>query len=79
MLWEKSHTLPPWIEANTGATFHPMQGEAGWTGRRYHLGRNKEVYDAELYALYRALQTFDSREEWNRRYTISSNSSASID
>ena len=24
----------------------------GWTGRRYHLGTNKEVLDAETFAIY---------------------------
>jgi hypothetical protein len=26
----------------------------GWAGRRYHLGSNKEVFDAETYAIYQA-------------------------
>ena len=30
-------------------------------GRQYHLGHNKEAFDAELYAPCRALQTFDER------------------
>ena len=23
----------------------------GWTGRRYHLGTNKEAFDAEVFAI----------------------------
>ena len=29
--------------------------------RRYHLGKNREVFDAELYALYQASKTLDNR------------------
>ena len=47
----------------------PIRQAAGWAGRRYHLGRN-EVFDAELYMLYQALQTFGDRNEQGRRYTI---------
>ena len=56
-------------------SYHPIRQAAGWTGRRCHLGRNKEVFDAEvfdaeLYMLYQALQTFGDRNEQGRRYTI---------
>ena len=42
----------------------------GWTGKRYHLGNNKEVFDAEALAVYRALRLFDARQEIGRRYTV---------
>ena len=32
-----------------------------WTGRCFHLGNNKEVFDAEAYAIYRALKIFEER------------------
>ena len=59
--------------------YHSAHKGAGWTGRQYHLGRNKKVFDAELHTLCRALQVFGDREESGRRYTIFSNSAAVID
>ena len=46
----------PRTGANTEARYHPMCNVAGWAGRRYHLAKYKEVFDAVLYALYRALK-----------------------
>ena len=40
----------------------------GCDGRPYYLGKNK-VYDAEVYAIYRALRITEQRET-NRQYTI---------
>ena len=37
--------------------------QQGWTGRRYHLGNNKGVFDAEVFAVYRALSVIDQRQE----------------
>ena len=51
----------------------------GWTGRRYHLGTNKEVFDAEVFAIYRALHVLAQRQESGRRYTIFVYSTAAID
>ena len=31
------------------------KSQEGWTGRRFHLGTNKEVFDAEVLAIYQAL------------------------
>ena len=41
-----------------------------WTGRRFHLGSNKEMFDAEVYAIYQALSIMDQRQESGRRYTL---------
>ena len=30
-------------------------------GRRFHLGNNKEVFDAEVYAIHQALSAMDQR------------------
>ena len=46
----------------------------GWTGRRYHL-----VFDAEVFVIYRALHVLDQRQESGRRYTIFVDSTAAID
>ena len=56
MWWEEAHTQPPWTEPGTGATFHPVCRVAGQSGRQHNLGRNKEVYDTELYARRSVLQ-----------------------
>ena len=42
----------------------------GWTERRYHLGNNKEVFGAEVYAIYQALCLFDARSESNNAYPV---------
>ena len=68
--WREAGREPPRIGPNTGRRYTPDWREAGWAGRRYHLGRNKEVYDAELYALYRATKVLEERGEENRNYTI---------
>ena len=49
-----------------------------WKEKGVYLGKNKEVFDAELFAMGRALEEFDSRGESNRRYTIFSDSQAAI-
>ena len=59
--WMPERVEPPWIGPVTGRTYTPGRREAGWTGRRFHLGKNKEVYDAVLYALYQAAKIFDER------------------
>ena len=43
--------------------------QEGWTGRRFYLGSNKEVFDAETFAVYQALCAFDQRQERGHRYT----------
>ena len=52
--------------------------QQGWTGRRYHLGSNKGVFDAEVFAVYRALSVIDQRQEQGRRYTIFVDSTSAI-
>ena len=43
----------------------------GWTGQRYHLATNKEVFDAEVFAIYRALGTIerDRSEDASTRFS----------
>ena len=43
-----------------------------------YLGKNKEVFDAEVFAIGQALQVLDRRGEENRRYTIFSDSQAAL-
>ena len=51
---------------------------SGWTGRRFHLGSNKEAFDAEVYAIYQAPNTMDQRQESRRRYTLFVDSASAI-
>ena len=51
----------------------------GWTGRRFHLGNDKEVFDAELYAIFQALSIIGQRQESGHRYTVFVDSASAID
>lgn len=55
------------------------RGSDGWTGRRFHLGINKEVFDAVVCAIYQALCILDRQQECGHKYTIFSDSTAAID
>ena len=50
----------------------------GWTGKRFLLGNNKEVFDAEVFAIYQAPKIFEARSGTGRRYTIFSDSQSAI-
>ena len=54
------------------------QTEDGWTGRRFHLGNDKEVFDAETFAIYQALRILEARSQSRRKYTVFSDSQAAI-
>jgi hypothetical protein len=43
-----------------------------------HMGRNKEVFDAELEAIGQAMQRFAQRNKTDRHYTIFSDSQAAL-
>ena len=42
----------------------------GWAGKRFYLGSNKEVFDAEAFAIYQAFRIFDARQETVRKYAV---------
>ena len=48
----------------------------GWAGRRFHLGTNREVFYAEVFAIYQALLWLDQLQESGRRYTLFADSTA---
>ena len=52
---------------------------SGWVGRRYHLGNNKEVFDAEVFAIYQALRIINRQQESGRRHTLFFDSTAAIE
>ena len=47
-----------------------MRG-GGWAGQGYRPGTNKEDFDAEVSAIYIALDILDQRQESCHRYTLS--------
>ena len=61
--------------ARTGAAVAWKEGES-WGGRSFHLGTNKEVFDAEVFAILQATKAFDQRNESNVGYTIFTDSQA---
>ena len=57
-------------------TRHPARRPSEWTGRKFHLGKNKEVFYAEVFALLQVLKISLQRNETGRNYTIFSDSSS---
>ena len=54
------------------------RSEEGWVGRRFHLGTNKEAFDAEVFAIYQALRTIEQRQERGHGYTVFVDSTSAI-
>ena len=52
--------------------------QEGWTGSCFHLGTNKGVFDAEVFAVYQALRTIERRGERGRQYAIFVDSTSAI-
>ena len=52
--------------------------EGTWKRRGVYLGRNKEVFDAEAYAIHLAMRTLDERNERDRRHTVFSDPQAAV-
>ena len=50
----------------------------GSTGRRFQLGTNKEVFDAEVFAIYQALRTIEQGNKRRRQYTVFVDSTSAI-
>ena len=50
----------------------------GWVKRGTYLGKNKEVFDAEVFATMWVVRLLDEREERGRDYTIFSDSQAAV-
>ena len=44
----------------------------------FHLGDNKEVFDAEVFAIYQALRVFESRGRFGRRFAVFSDCQPAI-
>jgi len=57
------------------ARYHPEHD--AWTGVRVHIGKNQEVYDAELHAIYRAMLTL-FQEPRGQKITICADAQAAL-
>ena len=55
-----------------------FRSREGWVKRGAYLGKNKEVFDAEVFAILRATRLLDERAESGQNYTIFSDSQAAI-
>lgn len=75
--WKEAHPRPEWT-GQSGRRYCPRPVNAGWTGRRYHLSDNKEVFDAEAFALYQALKILDARNGKGAKCTVFSDSTAAL-
>ena len=82
--WQRTHTPPPWPHSDRARTvrlgrpfrppYHPSR-----VAERFHLGKNKEVFDSEHFAIHRALKIFLERYEQVVAYTIFSDSQVAIE
>jgi len=54
------------------------QTREGWTGKCYHLGDNKEVFDAEVFAIYQALKILERLQQSGEKYTVFSDCQPAI-
>ena len=61
-----------------GAAF-VWQSPGGWSGRCFHLGNNKEVFDAEVFAIYQALLWIEGHQGAGGRFTIFADCTAGED
>ena len=55
-----------------------MHTRLGCRGAGTFLGTNKEVFDAEVFAILRAVRLLNERGEFGRDYTIFSDSQAAV-
>jgi hypothetical protein len=65
-------------DGRVGCSFVWKNPEGGRTGDGTHLGRCREVYDAELHAIARAVRYFATQDEENQHYTIFSDCKSAI-
>ena len=64
-------------DGSVGAAVAFREG-GSWKEEGVYLGKNKEVFGAEVFAIGRALRIINERGERGRRYTIFSDSQAAI-
>ena len=52
--------------------------EGRWVNQGWYLGRNKEVFDTEVFAIGQALEELNERDARDTEYTIFSDSQAAL-
>ena len=72
--WQVRGAIGSRLDSGKVGTACAWQTREDWTGKRFHLGDNKEVFDAETFAIYQALRVLDSWQETGKRYAILSDS-----
>ena len=72
--WQVRGAIGSRLDSGKVGTACAWQTREDWTSKRFHLGDNKEVFDAETFAIYQALRVFDSWQETGKRYAIFSDS-----
>ena len=82
--WDESGHDTIWTDGSklgsgrTGAACAWQTVREGWTGRRFYLGDNKEVFDTEVFAILQALRVFNERGQSGKEYTIFSDCQPAI-
>lgn len=78
---ERRYAPQPCTSANPGRStqywnmaHRPTHRPSEWAGRRSRLGKNREVFDAGVSALFQALKISLQRNETSRHYTVFSDS-----
>ena len=82
MEWQdQSNTIwtnGPRLENGAVGAAVAFRKEGRWVKRGAYLGKNKEVFDAEIFAIMRAVRLLEERGECGMAYTIFSDSQAAI-
>jgi ribonuclease HI len=69
-----------WLEdGRVGCSVVWKEPSGEWKGEATHPGTCREVYDAELHAIERAIRRFITRNQEHQSYTIFSNSQSAIE
>ena len=82
--WDTDSPNTVWTDGSrldsgdVGAACASSSGGGEWVGQGFYLGHNKEVFDAEVFAIYQALRLLDRRQAAGQQYTIFSDSQAAI-
>ena len=66
------------LEDKRVSTAFVWRSASKWSGRRFHLGKNKEAFDAEVFAIYQALLWVERHQATGGRFTIFADSTATI-
>ena len=82
--WDTDSPNTVWTDGSrldsgdVGAACASSGGGGEWVGQGFYLGHNKEVFDAEIFAIYQAMRILDRQQAIGQQYTIFSDSQAAI-